>query len=190
MMRPVSHILWSRAARLGRHAALAAALAGVAIGCRVETAAKPAQPAAVAAPAPVTSDELAQRIQEAKGKPLVVNFWATWCPPCVDEMPQLAQFYNDYTKQGVSFISVSADDIGELKSGKIEAFAREHKLPFPVLVLDGGDPETISRTLGLDVGSLPVTLVYDATGRIVKKWETGITSKELADAVTPLLPKT
>lgn len=143
-------------------------------------------------PAPVSVvsvEELQDTLETARGKPAVVNLWATWCPPCVKETPELAKFYREY-KGKAAFLSVSLDDPSVAEDDTMSKFVEKHKVPFPVRILRSGDPDDVSKALKTEiVGALPVTVVYDADGKVVKKWEGEVTSADLKEAVEPLLKK-
>ena len=72
------------------------------------------------------------RLRDLRGKPVVLNFWATWCVPCNDEMPMLVEMEKAYAARGVVFIGASLDDAKT--KAKIPAFVAEHRIGFPGLV--------------------------------------------------------
>ncbi len=102
-------------------------------------------------------------LRDFRGKPVVVNFWATWCGPCKDEMPMLVDMEKQYRDRGVIFIAASLDD-AKTKS-RIPAFVTEHKIGFPVWYGAGADDLDKLR-LG---GAVPATAFIDAEGRIVAR---------------------
>jgi peroxiredoxin len=112
------------------------------------------------APAFTLQDTRGNRISLAdyRGKVLVVNFWATWCPPCRKEMPSLNRAAAWLNKYGVELIAIN---VGE-RADKVEKFLQELPLDFPVLL--DPDTEVSSRW---DAMRLPVTYVVDPQGRIV-----------------------
>ena len=94
------------------------------------------------------------------GKLLVLNFWATWCPPCKLEMPTLQQHYVDFKDQGLVVVGVEA---GEPKA-EVQAFAAEQQLTFPIL-----PDEKSAVTDQYRVLALPTTFVIDRQGVIVRQ---------------------
>lgn len=117
----------------------------------------------------------------------VVNLWATWCPPCVAEMPELAEFYRETSRDKVRFVSLSYDDPENLS--KVRDFHANKALPFDVHVLgDMARPEDIDEALGTTFGgALPTTFIFDAEGRLVQTWEGAITKAMLESRVKALL---
>jgi len=126
-------------------------------------------------------------LQAAKGKVVVLNFWATWCPPCVEETPYFVELYKKYKDKDFAFISLSADG-PEAKDKAVKKFQEKHQLPFPVYVLDGLDPNELKEVLGKELsGALPETIVYDKTGALKTSVEGALSYEELEGMVKPLL---
>ncbi|MCK5313994.1 MAG: TlpA family protein disulfide reductase [Anaerolineales bacterium] len=98
-------------------------------------------------------------LSELQGRPVIINLWASWCPPCRAEMPALQNVYEDYQDQGLVVLAVNATDQDNLDEA-IE-FAQEHWLTFPVLLDVTG---MVSRMYKLQ--SLPTTFFVDDTGVI------------------------
>lgn len=95
-----------------------------------------------------------------RGKPLLVNFWATWCPPCVKELPEINQFYNEAKAKGWQVLGLAVD-----QAEPVKAFLRKTPLDFAI-ALAGGDGLSLVRELGNPAGGLPFSLVFDETGEI------------------------
>jgi thiol-disulfide isomerase/thioredoxin len=105
----------------------------------------------------------------AKPRPLLVNFWATWCDPCRDEFPDLVKIDREYRKKGLDFAAISLDDKGELNTG-VPRFLREMRATMPAYLLMADDPEP--AILFVDSkwsGALPATFLYDSEGKVAYK---------------------
>lgn len=134
-----------------------------------------------------TVADIAAMVEEAKGRVLVLNFWATWCAPCVAEMPELAAFYRQHGVDDVLLYGLSLDAPDVLED-KVKPFLKDKNIPFAVRVLTERDIEAVSRAVRAKIsGALPVTLVYDRKGGLVRMWEGAITLDELNGLVKPLL---
>jgi len=96
-----------------------------------------------------------------KGKVVVLDFWATWCPPCRAEIPDFIALQKKYAAQGLAVVGVSVDS-SSLKT--VKAFAQEMGINYPVLL---ADDKTVAAFGGIEV--LPTTFIIDRTGRIVKQ---------------------
>jgi thiol-disulfide isomerase/thioredoxin len=103
------------------------------------------------------------RLQDYRGKIVVLNFWASWCPECRHEMPMLVTIAERYGARGVQVIAASADDEDTRKN--IPSFAGEMKIRFPIWV---GAAIADMKRLGLG-GVLPATAILDRDGRIVAR---------------------
>jgi len=133
----------------------------------------------------VSKDELKALLRANHGKWLVLNFWATWCMPCVNELPLLARFYNELDAAQVVLLSVSVDDAESVEK-KVIPLVKEKRLPFSVYVLSGLNPEDLTEILGKPIsGTLPCTLIYDRQGRVREHWEEALTWERLAPWLRP-----
>jgi len=98
-----------------------------------------------------------------RGRPLLVNFWATWCPPCVREMPLLDQFYRQYHKDGLQMLGIAVDG-----AKPVLGFLERNPVGFAI-GLAGADGSGLARSLGNTAGGLPYTVLADAGGAIVRR---------------------
>ncbi|KAF1019997.1 MAG: Thiol-disulfide oxidoreductase ResA [Paracidovorax wautersii] len=98
------------------------------------------------------------RLADWRGRRLVVNFWATWCPPCIEEMPMLDAFYQE--AGGLPVLGVAAD-----RQAPVQRFLQRVPVRFPIGVLEAGGLD-LTRRLGNDKGGLPFSLLLGADGRI------------------------
>jgi thiol-disulfide isomerase/thioredoxin len=95
-----------------------------------------------------------------KGRPLLVNFWATWCPPCVEELPLINAFYRNNAQAGWQVLGLAVD-----KPAPVLAFLDKSPLDFPVGMAGMAGIE-LSRSLGNLAGGLPFSVVMGADGRV------------------------
>jgi thiol-disulfide isomerase/thioredoxin len=105
-------------------------------------------------------DGRTQPLAQWRGKVLIVNFWATWCAPCREEMPEFVAVQARDGAKGVQFVGIAVDDVD-----KVRAFAREIGLNYPALIGGYGAIE-LSKTLGNNLSALPFTVVLDRAGRV------------------------
>ncbi|REE17183.1 thiol-disulfide isomerase/thioredoxin [Paraburkholderia sp. BL27I4N3] len=111
--------------------------------------------------APVTTvDGKPQTLSVLKGHPIVVNFWASWCGPCVEEMPALSQLQRDYAKKGIQFVGLGVDS-----EKNVQAFLQKVKVAYPIYITGFGGAD-LARAFGNTAGGLPFTVVIDANGNI------------------------
>jgi peroxiredoxin len=97
------------------------------------------------------------------GHPLVVNFWATWCPPCVEEMPELSALYRELSPGGLKMIGVGIDS-----PARIADFSNRTPVSYPLVAAGMGGTE-LGREFGNAAGVLPFTVVIDAKGQIAQR---------------------
>ncbi len=100
------------------------------------------------------------RFADLRGKPLLVNFWATWCPPCVKELPLLDAFHRDQSPRGWHVVGLAVDSPTPVRD-----FLGRKPLGFAV-GLAGLDGVNLAKSFGNDGGQLPFTVVFDRTGAL------------------------
>jgi cytochrome c biogenesis protein CcmG/thiol:disulfide interchange protein DsbE len=139
------------------------------------------QAAGGSAPPLALSDLAGRRLDVAKlrGKVVAVNFWATWCSPCRDEIPELARFWTENRGRCFELVGVAEEsareDVAKLASS----------IPYPIVVDDRAEALTPWGVQGY-----PVTFVIDPDGKVRQVFTGGISRRELEEAVKPLLPAT
>ena len=101
-----------------------------------------------------------QRLDQWRGKVVVVNFWATWCAPCREEMPEFIKAQNEWGAKGLQFVGIAVDSVG-----KVREFEKEIGLNYPTLV-GGAGAMDLSKVLGNEYMALPFSVVIDRKGGI------------------------
>jgi thiol-disulfide isomerase/thioredoxin len=120
-------------------------------------------------------------------RPLLVNFWATWCDPCREEFPDLVKLDADYPAKRLNFVAVSLDDISDIKTA-VPKFLKEMNATMPVVLLNVNDPEPAIRAVDAKWdGQLPATFLYDKNGTVVFKYFGRIKPEELRNAIDKLV---
>ena len=154
--------------------AKAASIFAIAIATFQFTPAQTAAGDASAAAKPVTSSQKVTQIDveglrkvlKPNGRPLVINFWATWCPPCTDEFPDLVKLDVEFRGK-VDFVTVSLDDLADI-STFVPKFLDDMHSEMPAYLLHTPNESAAIAIVSKDgAGSLPMTVVYDAAGKQV-----------------------
>lgn len=120
-------------------------------------------------------------INEWAGKVRVINFWATWCPPCLKEMPEFNTLQQEYAGKNVQVIGIALDDLEPVKE-----FIAAKKIGY-VILLGGDQGIKLARSLGNLVDAVPFTLVVDSQGRIVKTYMGELQPGQIKEAILPLI---
>lgn len=117
---------------------------------------------------PIDEHKLKQVLAQLQGKVVLVNFWATWCPPCVEEFPSLVRLDNKYSSEGLEIIAVSFDDESQLKS-QVLPFVKSQKTRFKVYLKDVEDIEKFINSIDQNwIGAIPATFVFDRSGSLIR----------------------
>lgn len=112
-----------------------------------------------------------------RGKVLVVNFWASWCPPCVEEMPTLDQLQAEFLAQNVLFVGIGIDS-----PTNIRQFLEMTPVSYPI-VIGGLEGSALSKQMGNAQGALPYTIIIDAKGKATSSKLGKISEEELRKAI-------
>jgi thiol-disulfide isomerase/thioredoxin len=111
---------------------------------------------------------------ELRGRPLIINFWATWCAPCIKEMPEIDRFHRDHAARGWQVLGLAIDS-----AEPVRAFLERIPVGFPI-ALAGLPGMELMRGLGNSAGALPFTVQYDAGGQVRRRRLGETTARELA----------
>lgn len=122
-----------------------------------------------------------QSIGQWRGKVVVVNFWATWCAPCREEMPEFVRAQTEFGSRGLQFVGIAVD-----QADKVDQFAKDLGLNYPTLIGGYGAVE-LSRTLGNRLAALPFTIIVDRQGQVVHTQLGPLKSSQLRSIVSKLL---
>lgn len=102
-------------------------------------------------------------MQDFRGRPLLLNFWATWCPPCVEEMPLLDAFYREHQTKGVQVLGIAVD-----QPSAVRRFLQKTPVAYPLGMAGMGGTE-LSKSLGNSAGGLPFTVAVHGDGRVLHR---------------------
>jgi thiol-disulfide isomerase/thioredoxin len=151
------------------------------------SAAKPRNPVIVVTP--IDTEALKVLLRQERSGPLLVNFWATFCDPCREEFPDLVKIDNDYRPRSLEFVTVSLDDMEDIKTS-VPKFLDSMKATMPAYLLDASDPEpAINLVDKLWRGDLPATFLYNEKGEVVYKHFGRVNAAELREAIEKVVPK-
>lgn len=139
------------------------------------------QPAPRVAAETVAGEQLA--LADLEG-PVVVNFWASWCGPCAQEMPELVRLHRYYADKGVSFVGVDVRD----QRGEARRFLEQYDTPYPSWFDPPG--EIAADFGGIAPTALPSTLVLDAQHRVAARFVGAVTYARVQQVLQPLLART
>ncbi|MCF6150083.1 MAG: TlpA family protein disulfide reductase [Candidatus Kuenenia sp.] len=129
---------------------------------------------------PITMTELRSILQDNKGKVVVVDLWATWCPPCRKEIPGFINLYNKYKNNGVEIIGIAFDENG---SEVVPEFVKNMGINYPVYLAGNG----IDVSYGLR--AYPTTIIYDKNGNMASKHVGYVTEEAFDQEIATLLKK-
>ena len=142
---------------------------------------------AAAAVVPANAPTIKKAIAARRGHVVLVNFWATWCGPCVAEFPDIVRVSRSLKKQGLETIAVTADSRRDLLT-KVRPFIVKSGAAFPVYLEQSSDPQDFITAFDPSwQGDLPRTFIYDRRGMLVRVLSGQQTAQSLTAAVRPYL---
>jgi peroxiredoxin len=121
----------------------------------------------------------AHSLADYRGQVVLINLWATWCPPCKEEMPELQAFYDKHGDEGFTIIAINDGD----PTPDVLQFVEDYRLTFPVWL----DPTYAATEQAFKTLNLPSSYVMDRSGIIRLAWVGGINRKMLEKHVTPII---
>lgn len=126
-------------------------------------------------------DGKSQALAQWRGKILVVNFWATWCPPCLEEIPAFVRMQERFGNQGLQFVGIAIDS-----PTKVREFAAKYHMNYPVLIGEL-DAIELARIAGNERGGLPFTVIVDRKGRLIRTELGGLNEQKLTAIIQPAM---
>ena len=124
-----------------------------------------------------------QHLKQYAGKTVVLNFWATWCEPCREEMPELSSLHEEYINKNLVVLGVAIDDVAAISD-----FVKETKVSYPLFAAEVHGME-LAAGLGNDKSALPYTVIIKADGSVAKTYFGRITKPLLEEALIKILKK-
>ena len=124
---------------------------------------------------------VSQPVSQWQGNVIVVNFWATWCTPCREEIPEFIELQREYQDQGLTFVGIAID-----QENKVVAYSKEFGINYPVLV-GGLSAMSLAEAAGNEMSVLPYTVVFDRQGNITDTFLGRVHKKTMEKSILPLL---
>jgi peroxiredoxin len=122
---------------------------------------------------------------EFNGQITLINFWATWCPPCVEEVPKLNRLYTRYKTRGIQIVGIAMD---KDRLNLLDQFVKKNDVSYLVLI---GNEQTLSNlstgALGKNFQGIPTTLLMDKKGQIYKRFDGSFDTEQLEEGLKALL---
>jgi thiol-disulfide isomerase/thioredoxin len=138
---------------------------------------------------PIDTEGLKGLLTQQRERPLLVNFWATFCDPCRDEFPDLVKIDKDYRPRSLDFVTVSLDDFTDIKTS-VPKFLDSMNATMPAYLLNVSDPEPAINLLDKRwQGDLPATFLFNEKGEVVYKHIGRVNTAELRAAIEKVVSK-
>lgn len=120
------------------------------------------------------TDEKTRSISEWHGKTLVINFWATWCQPCLKEIPEFVQLQTQFEKKNVQFIGIAIDELSA-----VARYKNATGMNYPVLISSEWDGFNLAQQLGNSSNTVPYTVVVNSAGQIIYRHAGAVKKEDL-----------
>ncbi len=117
-------------------------------------------------------------LESLRGKVVLVDFWATWCKPCIKTMPELEAIYRDYEKLGLEVVGVSVDQ-GDDREKKVKKFLDKKPVAYPIVI----DTDEAASWEAFHVAALPTLYLIDRDGKIMERWTGVVDMKKVRESV-------
>jgi len=122
-----------------------------------------------------------RNLSEWQGKIRIINFWATWCPPCLEEIPEFIKLQNEFKNNNLQFIGIAIED-----KETVEKYLKDNPVNYPMLI--GGDNAvTLAQQLGNIVNAVPFSLIVNQQGQIIHRQPGELSREKIIEIITPLL---
>ncbi|NOQ77529.1 MAG: redoxin domain-containing protein [Methylococcaceae bacterium] len=126
-------------------------------------------------------DDNPRSLSEWQGKIRIINFWATWCPPCIKEIPEFIRLQNEFNDKNLQFIGIALED-----KQTVEQYLKNNPVNYPMLI--GGDKAiALSQQLGNIVNAVPFSLIINHQGQIIHRQPGELSREKIIEIITPLL---
>ncbi len=123
-----------------------------------------------------------QNLQQWKGRVLLLNFWASWCAPCLVEIRHLTDYQREFGSDGLQVVGLGLDDVRKLRNVQ-----RSLKINYPVLAIEEKESRAILRSWGNNSGLIPYTVIFDRSGQVVQAHRGILDDAQFDALVKPLL---
>jgi len=122
-----------------------------------------------------------RNIKEWQDKILIINFWATWCPPCLKEIPEFIKLQNEFAGKGLQFIGIAIDE-----QSAVEEYLQTININYPQLIA-GDTGIALSHQLGNIVNAVPFSLIINKQGQIIHRQPGELSRDKIIETITPLI---
>jgi len=122
-----------------------------------------------------------RNINEWQGKILIINFWATWCPPCLKEIPEFIKIQDEFADKNLQFIGIAIDE-----KSAVEEYLETIHINYPILIA-GDEGIALSRQLGNIVNAVPFTLIVNPKGQVIHRQPGELSREQIIETIRPLI---